>query len=100
MCSERAGRTVEVSERHSMKGKTMHTTHRVSRPASIAIAALLMAVTVPAPANARPDPGTLEDAVTVVTNHHCKQTRIGTQFVRCDALTGAGSAAPSWIPES
>ncbi|MDJ0314601.1 hypothetical protein [Arthrobacter sp. H35-D1] len=78
----------------------MKTTHRALRPASIAIAAVLMAVTVPAPANARPDPGTLEGTVTVVTNHHCKQTRIGTQFVRCDALTGAGTAAPSWVPES
>ena len=83
-----------------MKGKTMNATHRALRPVSIAIAALLMAVTVPAPANARQDPGTLEGTVTVVTNHQCKQTRIGTQFVRCDALTGAGATAPSWVPES
>lgn len=26
--------------------------------------------------------------------------RIGTQFVRGDDLTGAGSPAPSWIPEA
>ena len=78
----------------------MHTTHRALQPASIAIAALIMAVTVPAPANACQDPGTLEGTVTVVTDGHCKLTRIGTQFVRCDALTGAGAAAPSWVPES
>ncbi|MDJ0313568.1 hypothetical protein [Arthrobacter sp. H35-D1] len=78
----------------------MNATHRALRPASIAVAALLMSLTVPATANARQDPGTLEGTVTVVTNQHCKQTRIGTQFVRCDALTGAGAAAPSWVPES
>jgi hypothetical protein len=29
----------------------------------------------------------------------CPLQRIGTQFVRCDNLTGAGVPAPSWIPE-
>lgn len=29
----------------------------------------------------------------------CPLTRIGTQFVRCDDLTGAGVPAPFWIPE-
>jgi hypothetical protein len=29
----------------------------------------------------------------------CPLQRIGTQFVRCDNLTGAGVPAPQWIPE-
>jgi len=29
----------------------------------------------------------------------CPLQRIGTQFVRCDNLTGAGMSAPPWIPE-
>jgi hypothetical protein len=29
----------------------------------------------------------------------CPLRRIGTQFVRCDNLTGAGVPAPNWIPE-
>lgn len=37
-----------------------------------------------------------------VTGHNasCPLMRIGTQFVRCDNLTGAGSRAPSWVPEA
>jgi hypothetical protein len=30
---------------------------------------------------------------------NCPLTRIGTQLVRCDNLTGAGVSAPFWIPE-
>jgi hypothetical protein len=30
---------------------------------------------------------------------YCPLTRIGTQLVRCDNLTGAGVPAPFWIPE-
>lgn len=30
---------------------------------------------------------------------NCLLTRIGTQLVRCDNLTGAGVPAPPWIPE-
>jgi hypothetical protein len=29
----------------------------------------------------------------------CPLMRVGTQFVRCDNLTGAGVSAPPWIPE-
>lgn len=37
-----------------------------------------------------------------VTGHSatCPLMRIGTQFVRCDNLTGAGVRAPSWVPEA
>jgi hypothetical protein len=32
-------------------------------------------------------------------SQNCPLMRIGTQFVRCDNLTGAGVPAPFWIPE-
>ncbi|MGX5715452.1 hypothetical protein [Arthrobacter sp. MAHUQ-56] len=36
---------------------------------------------------------------TLTTYVDCPLERIGTQLVRCDNLTGAGAAAPYWIPE-
>lgn len=70
-------------------------------------AALLLLVTavlaVPAvPASARPDPGPVPVTGTAQLRHEprpCPLTRVGTHYARCDAHTGAGSAAPSWVPE-
>jgi hypothetical protein len=31
---------------------------------------------------------------------YCELTRVGHQFVRCDNLTGEGTLAPNWVPES
>jgi hypothetical protein len=28
-----------------------------------------------------------------------ERRRIGRQFIRCDTLTGAGTTAPTWIPQ-
>jgi hypothetical protein len=40
------------------------------------------------------------DPVTPTTSaRNCPLTRVGTQFVRCDNLTGAGVRAPQWVPE-
>jgi len=35
----------------------------------------------------------------IFSSRRCPLRRIDTQLVRCDALTGAGVRAPSWIPE-
>ncbi len=32
-------------------------------------------------------------------DHTCWLARVGTQFVRCDNLTGNAVQAPSWVPE-
>ena len=32
-------------------------------------------------------------------NHACWLARVGTQFVRCDNLTGNAVPAPRWVPE-
>ena len=78
----------------------MNVSHPAPRWAGLAAAALLLAFLAPAPAIARQDPGTLGGMVPVMTGQYCPLTRIGTQFVRCDTLTGNGSPAPSWVPES
>jgi hypothetical protein len=36
--------------------------------------------------------------VRVWTDNNCPLRRVGSQFVRCDNLTGAGVTAPSWVP--
>jgi hypothetical protein len=60
------------------------------------------------PATARPDPGPrLDRQVTTATTSttspedegRCPLRRVGTQFVRCDNLTGNGVAAPAWVLE-
>lgn len=100
MLRSRTGRRVETSEQHPMEGKNMYASHPAPRWAALAAAALLLAVVVPAPAFAKPDPGTSGGMVPVLTGQQCPLTRIGTQFVRCEDLTGAGALAPSWVPES
>lgn len=47
---------------------------------------------------AQQDPGTPSGPV-VPDYSNCQLKRIGTQFVRCDNLTGNGVPAPSWVPE-
>ncbi|QTE30014.1 hypothetical protein [Pengzhenrongella sicca] len=48
-------------------------------------------------ASAKPDDGGFPDRH-IVQRHACQLERVGTQLVRCDDLTGAGSRAPSHIP--
>jgi hypothetical protein len=73
------------------------------RPTSAAIrgcagaASVILLLTISASlAEASPAP----DPVTPTTSaRNCPLTRVGTQFVRCDNLTGAGVSAPPWVPE-
>lgn len=71
------------------------------RPIAVVIracaSAAILLLTVPAPlAQARPSPNPATSGLSVA---NCPLTRVGTQFVRCDNLTGAGVPAPPWIPE-
>jgi hypothetical protein len=60
-------------------------------------ASVILLLTVPALlAQASPTPN---PATSGLSAANCPLTRVGTQFVRCDNLTGAGVPAPSWIPE-
>ena len=64
--------------------------------ASVAAGLIVLGAGV-APAAAAQDPG--DPANGPVPSAYCALERIGTQFVRCDNLTGAGARAPSFIPE-
>jgi hypothetical protein len=61
--------------------------------------AITLLVATQAPALGEPDggpPRTPEPPRHLV---NCPLERVGTQFVRCDNLTGAGVPAPEWVPE-
>ena len=78
----------------------MNFLHKAPRFAGIAAAALVLALAGSSPAMAKPDPGGLR----IETNQgsdtrSCLMERIGTQLIRCDTLTGAGTNAATWIPE-
>ncbi|MEO6506110.1 MAG: hypothetical protein ABIW36_10430 [Terrimesophilobacter sp.] len=75
----------------------MNTTHPARRSAVIALSAILLAVS--SPAVAQQDPGTASGPSPTQKSTHCPLTRVGTQFVRCDDLTGAGAPAPAFVPE-
>ena len=79
----------------------MYTPTHVRRHTVVGLAAALIVVAGAAsPAAARPDPGTSSATQTIIsTAERCRLTRIGTQYVRCDDLTGAGVTPPSWLPE-
>jgi hypothetical protein len=63
----------------------------------VATAALVLALGAMAtPAVAVPEKG---DPVPTTTTNHCSLERVGTQYVRCDDLTGNGVPAATFIPE-
>lgn len=76
----------------------MRTATTRTTSALIASAAALLAVLAATPASAGPDPAPTPAGVQQ-TDARCLLERVGTQFVRCDDLTGAGVPAPSFIPE-
>jgi hypothetical protein len=68
-----------------------------ARPALLLLVTAALAL--PAvPAHARPDPGPAP-VVVQLESRTCTLTRVGSHYARCDAHTGAGAAAPSWVPE-
>ena len=64
----------------------------------VAAAAALLAGIAAAPAAALPDPPQLTGYAANVDGP-CTLERLGTQFVKCDDLTGAGVPAPGYVPE-
>lgn len=78
----------------------MYVSHQAPRWTALAVTALLITAVVPAPAFAQQDAGTPTGSAPALIAPYCPLTRIGTQLVRCDVLTGAGVTAPVWIPES
>ena len=80
-------------------GNIMNFPHKAPHLACLAAIALALALAGPSPALAKQDPGgaAVVDSATMTTA--CSLSRIGSQLVHCDSLTGAGVSAPSWVPE-
>lgn len=71
-----------------------------SRVVSATATALLLGAvltTAAVPAAARPEAAPALERGSTSTS--CPLTRVGTQFVKCDDLTGNGVSAPGWVPE-
>jgi hypothetical protein len=70
--------------------------HRIGT--TTALSAILLIGLGALPASARQDPGSpVGPSASADGSQNCSLTRVGTQFVRCDNLTGNGVAAPAWI---
>jgi hypothetical protein len=77
----------------------MNRTQFLARCAAAGAAAAMIAGLAAAPATARPDQG---DPIPIRFSSYepnCPLSRIDTQLVRCDNLTGAGVTAPASVPE-
>lgn len=77
----------------------MSTPRTLSASVLAVAAGALLATAAAGAAAARPDAPPEPVSVQSVSHAKCPLTRVGTQFTRCDDLTGAGVPAPSWIPE-
>jgi hypothetical protein len=80
-----------------MSSTDLKSLHIARALAPIAAATVLISLGA-TPSSARSDLGTR-----VPTTDHagaCQLLRVGTQFVRCDNLTGNGVAAAAWIPSA
>ena len=75
---------------------TSHHRHirRALTPTAVALALIGVVVT---PAAARQDVG--EPLTNIGQGEPCSLQRVGTQFVRCDDLTGNDVPAPAFIPQ-
>ena len=75
---------------------SLHTHHNGRAAATVAAAFVVLGLGATS-SSARQDPGP-----PVADGGHgsaCSLERVGTQFVRCDDLTGNGVPAPGYIPE-
>ena len=69
------------------------------RTAALAATTMLVLGATTLSATARPDPGEATVTIIETARDHCLLERVGTQYVRCDYLTGNGVPAPAWVPE-
>jgi hypothetical protein len=69
-----------------------------ARCSAAAAAATIIAGLAAIPAAARPDPGE-PIPIRLSSYANCLLSRLDTQLVRCDNLTGAGVKAPVSVPE-
>lgn len=74
----------------------MNRSQLLARCSAAAAAATIIAGLSVIPAAARPDPG--ESIPPRFYERNCLLSRIDTQLIRCDNLTGAGVPAPVGVP--
>lgn len=74
----------------------MNASPRIRSTAVITAAVLLASFCAAPPAAARPEPQPTPLSIGWAA---CPLERIGTQYVRCDDLTGLGAPAPKWVPQ-
>ncbi|QNE14548.1 hypothetical protein [Pseudarthrobacter sp. NBSH8] len=74
----------------------MYKPTRPSQRAGILLTLALLALGPNAGASAGTDSASADERPSF---ENCLLTRISTQLLRCDNLTGAGVPAPYWIPE-
>jgi hypothetical protein len=77
----------------------MTRTQLLARCSAAAAAATIIAGLAATPATARPDPGEPIPVRFSSYDRNCPLSRIDTQLVRCDNLTGGGVTAPVWVPQ-
>ena len=79
----------------------MNATHIRRWEAAILAALLLSGLNAGAASARLHDPDLTAQAISAhaSTNRACWLARVGTQFVRCDNLTGNAVRAPRWVPE-
>ena len=82
----------------------MYSTKRTTSITTVVLSSLLVLGTTASPAAARQDPGQVSTRAEQPTSPpdegtNCPLQRVGTQFVRCDNLTGNGVPAPGWLDE-
>jgi hypothetical protein len=79
----------------------MYSTKRTTSITTVVLSGLLVLGTSASPAAARQDPGQVSTKTEQLTPRaegaSCPLRRVGTQFVRCDNLTGNGVPAPAWV---
>ena len=76
----------------------MNRTQLLARYAAAAAAATLLTGLAATSAAARPDPGEPIPVRFSSYERDCPLSRVDTQLVRCDNLTGAGVTAPASVP--
>jgi hypothetical protein len=76
----------------------MKTSTHIRAGSAIAMAIILVSATSPAGASMQPRLPR-STSISALGSGNCPLDRVGTQYVRCDNLTGAGVSAPSWVPE-
>jgi hypothetical protein len=95
--SQTSNRTTRTTDGTTRTTDGTARTARAARTAfaTVLVTALAAAVAVQ-PASARQDPG---PSAPTTYSHQCLLQRVGTEFVRCDDLTGNGVPAPAWVDQ-